>query len=91
MSEKSSKTKSPISSSESQETQITFRDRPQLPGGWVTRTPIRGGVTSHTSSPQNFGYNFTQNLRGYPPPRVSTTVEMATNDNTDQGAPTRGP
>ena len=84
----SNRTSTPTSSIE---TQITFRDRPTLPGAWVhPRAPWRGGLTSNTSSPRNFGYNFGQNLRGHPIPRVPTTIEMATNDTTDQGDAQQG-
>ena len=66
-----------ISPASSIDSQITFRDRPTVPGSWLnkTKTPIKKGFQSTSSSPNNFGYTFErpaqipyQNLRTNPIP-----------------------
>ena len=78
-SEKISPTNESPTSNLSIESQITFRDRPTVPGSWIhTRTPLRRGLHSTNSSPNNFGYTFAENLRGNPIPSNLTPKFQAT-------------
>ena len=99
MSSKSEK----ISPTSSIQSQITFRDRPTVPGSWIhTKTPIKRGFHSTSSSPNNFGYTFERPaqvpyLRPNPIPsnltqkfQATTQFDMATKNTDTMGGPLQG-